>query len=70
MNETVDNWEEDGAARWSPEVAEAAGSSDPALESEAMSEVDAALEPLDDAARTRVLRWALERYGVGEASGG
>jgi hypothetical protein len=69
MNETVDNWEED-SAHWSPDIAAAAGSSDPALESEAMSELDAALEPLGDAARTRVLRWALERYGVGEASGG
>jgi hypothetical protein len=35
-------------------------------EGEAISEVGAALEPLDHAARARVLGWAADRYGTPE----
>jgi hypothetical protein len=62
-----EDWEDDGdAVRWEPDRASAQWTSDPALETEAMSEVYDALEPLDDDARSRVLRWAAERYGTTE----
>jgi hypothetical protein len=35
-------------------------------EGEAISEIGAALEPLDRAARDRVLRWAADRYAPSE----
>jgi hypothetical protein len=60
----TDGWAEDGAARWTPELEAAPEESDPALETVAMSEIDVAMEPLDDGARARVLRWAIDRYGM------
>jgi hypothetical protein len=70
MPPDADAWEEDDdAVRWSPpgldgyrEMA--------AREIEAMSVIDAALTPLDDATRSRVLRWAADRFGVRGVSSG